>query len=97
MRRFLIMIVIVCSCFLPSCFDDTQKGLTPSYSAQTAAQSDTEPESEQVPVTKEEPKGIELTFGAKEYAAYTLGELVKCFTSLGFSDVEIIRYIRKEK
>ncbi len=90
MRRFLLILLIMSSCFLPSCTANAEKGLTPSYSAQTTTQWDAESINEKVPITKDEPKGIELTFGAKDCAVYSLGELVKMFTSLGFSDIEII-------
>ena len=89
MRRILIVLLIVGCFILPSCVADVEKGLTPSYSQNIPSQSSAETERETQPETTTA-DGIELPFGAKDCGAYSLGELVNLFASLGFSDVEII-------
>ena len=90
MRRFLIMILIMSCCVFTSCAASGENGLMPSYSAGTAPGSSLETDEEMPPVITTEADGIELTFGAKDCAAYSLGELVNLFYASGFSDIEII-------
>jgi hypothetical protein len=90
MRRLLFALMIIGCLIFSSCRGGTEKGLTPSYSFDTLSQSGAETAPSEQAVVTAETGGIELLYSAKECMAYSLGELVGIFSSLGFYDIEII-------